>query len=295
MRSSEMIHRIFQFARISFLILLAAISLLLFVNGHSGFALLLIITSLAALFFFFAFFTRYFLPELPTDTLFKLLVKTIAQRFSSHKPLIHIVNETIGGDQTLPTKRKTGVIIHVDKNSAVISFDQKSGYKLMLTGIHILPRSAILCAVLPTYLQRVIFGPESAASLSIARSGESLADFHIRVNTVSKTATKTADGLVVFPKFECFYRINIDQHNEEILALINRALEQNNTTQTLLKKDFLQNVLFSQIMNQWRKISAGKTSEQLVDEGPYRLSQDGFAKIGLSALVYVSEIFREDG
>ena len=294
MRFSEMISRIYQFARISFMILLAAISLLMFVNGHPGFAFLLIISSLASLFIFTAFFTHYFIPELPTDTLFKLLVKTISQRFSSHKPLIHIVNGTISGDQTLPTIRKTDAIIHIDQNSAVISFDQKYRYNLMLTGIHILPRSAIIYAVLPTSLQRVIFGPESADSLSKARSGENLADFHVRVNTASKTAVKTADGLIIYPKFECFYRINIDQHSEEILALINRAVEEENSSTSALTIDFLQKVVFSLIMNQWRKISVGKTSEQLLNEVPYRLSQDGFAKNGLSALVYVREIFRED-
>lgn len=237
---------------------------------------------------------HYYLPEVPFNILMKILGKTITQRFSPHESIIHIVNGKINGSLTLPAKRKTNRILHIDQYSAVISHDQKSGYKLMLTGIHDLPRTASLCAVLPTTPQRIIFGPESLDSLSRARSGEGLADFHVRVNAAKMTATVTADGIVVYPKFECFYRIDIDHRDEGILDLIKHLAEQDKGPSLNLQADYLQKFIFKLIMKQWEKTCANKSSGLLLNQVPFRLFVDAFAKNGLSGLVFVSEIFQEN-
>lgn len=226
--------------------------------------------------------------------LLKILSKTVSQRFSSYETIINIKNGEINGDQTIPIKRKTAGILHIDQNSAVVSFAQKTGYKLMLAGIHDLPRAAFLCAVLPLYSQRAIFGPVSADSLSLVRSGEGLADFHVRLNTAKLTATKAANGIVVYPKFECFYRIDIAQQKDEFLEFIKHSYEPDKDSLSTITSEFLQKYLCILVMNHWGKVCSGKTSRQLMNEIPFKLFPDGFAKNGLAGQVFVSEIFLEN-
>ena len=293
MRSSELNSKV-QFGRISFFILLTTISLLLFVSGYLGLALTLILMSLATLFFSTVLFTHYYLPEVPFNMVMNILGKTITQRVSSNELMINIVSGKINGDLTLPTKGKTNGILNIDLNSAAISLDQKTGYKQMHTGIHDLPRTASLCAVLPTFPQRFIFGPESSDSLSTPQSGEGLADFHVRINSAKKTATVAADGIVVYPKFECYYKIDNGHLNEGILALYKRDVEQNKISMPTLQVDFIQKFVYKLIMSQWEKVCSGKTSKQLVGEVPFRLFPDVFEKNGLSGVIFVSEIFLEE-
>jgi hypothetical protein len=204
------------------------------------------------------------------------------------------VNGKINGNIIFPKKQKANDILHIDQYSAVISLDQKSNYKLMLTGIHELPPTTSLYAVLPTTPQRIIFGPDTFDSLSKTRSGEGLADFHVRVNAAKMTATVAADGIVVYPKFECFYRIDIDHLNDGILNLIKHLAEQEKGVSPALQADYLQKFIFKLIMNQWEKTCTGKSSGLLLEQVPAKLFVDEFKKNGLSGWVYVSEIFQEN-
>lgn len=292
MQESEKQTRFSYFSKVFYLILITTLSFLLFFNGFLGIAILIIVVSLAFILISTALFTHGFVPELSSHTLINIMGNTISHGRSSHKSIIQIVDGKIMDDWAFPTKRYSNSILHIDPVSVVICHDQKTGFYLLHPGIHNLPRTASLSAVFPITPQKVIFGPESADSLSKARRGEGLADFHVRVNAAKMTATQTADGIVVYPYFECFYKMDIDHSDEGILALTKYLIEEKNNSAPVLHADSIQKHLFNLVMNNWEKFSAGKTSGQLIQDVPYKLRLDHDPKTGLPCQVFVTKIFR---
>jgi len=294
MRSSQKQRRDIHFVRFPFIILLITVSLLVFLNGRLVLALILIFSSLAILIISTGLFTHFFLPEIPPNIMRKILGKAITQGYTPRITVIRIKDGKIIDDQTFPSKFKPNCLVHIDSNSVVICFDQKTGYYILHSGIHHLPRSSSLCAIFPTTIQRLIFGPESEDSLSKSRSGEGLADFHVRVNAAKRTAMNASDGIVVYAKFECFYKIDIGHPNEGFLTFFKDILANNKNAASILPADYIQMYLLNLAIAQWRKICTLKTSGQLIDETPHKLDLDQAAKNGLKCLVYVSKVFLEE-
>jgi hypothetical protein len=239
-------------------------------------------------------FTHYFLPEIPLHNLKKILGKAITQGFLPRTIMIKIVNGKIVDDQALPNKHNVNGFLQIDPNSAAILYDQKTGYKTLHSGIHHLPRTASICAIFPTSPRWVIYGPNSADSLSKARRGEGLADFHVRVNAARRTAKKTADGINVYAKFDCFYKIEADHPSGEILTLTKRFIENSNGSTSMITADDIQKHLFNLIMTKWGKICDSKTFAQLIGAVPYKLDLDQSVNNGLTCLVFASEVFLDN-
>jgi hypothetical protein len=234
-----------------------------------------------------------FIPELTIDQMTRLIWNPSNWGNGIEKNCFRILDGKFPDQPEILQQHQSLWILQIDPSSLVVIHHPSFGCQLLFPGIHIINKSAAICAVFSLAPQKVVFGPESEMMLYGKKGGEGLADYHVRFNKARITASTSGDGQGLLPRFEVYYRIDFENHEPEILKQANRFLGQLNQITPVLFNKFLEDQLQKLIMDEWNAKIMGKLSSEIISETPYQLFQEEQSRFGLVFKVYVCAVYKE--
>lgn len=261
-------------------------------SGYSGLALIAAFSVLLIAFIASVLFLCLCDPRLTIRESGVLIINAILPKGKRGAMFIEIIDGRIYPNLSLANRAPKIYALHVRPGSAALIYREASGFEILVHGIHVFGHPVNLSGAFPTSPQHFILGPGGAQALQPRKRSESLADYHVRLSAAKKTRSESRDGQIIYPKFEVFFRVNLGGNNEPLLKIV-RSFHKSCPEEYMDLVERLKAFLFVITLQEWNRMIADKTADQIYAEAPLRLFPHGKFVNGLACQIYISAMYRD--
>jgi hypothetical protein len=238
------------------------------------------------------FWQRFAVPDLGfTDHI--LLTKTLMMnQFTRSSMVLSIINGEIEGDYLLLKNKPNIKILNIDSRSAVLIENSTNQRTLLSDGVHIFSKNPKIIAVFYLGIRCLKIGPRDRNDLGAKQSSESLAEYHLRKETVERSRTRLASGDFIYPSFSIFYRIEpvcVEKIEVERFQGIREKI--GGSDSDLISIEKMDDFIVFHLLKKWKTFCENKSQSEILSEFPYSFEISSFNEIGIRSRIMLDQIY----